>query len=104
MTLGHRLQIEVHHRIQNIVAEDGQGDRRGCPHSELPVTRAKYETPDGERDVELIEELQCCRLEALRDDHWADGLEEEDPLVMQGQRKHGRKKPPPRKDDTLYEL
>ena len=33
-----------------------------------------------------------------------DLLEEEDPLILQGQRKHGRKKPPPRKDDTLYEL
>ena len=33
-----------------------------------------------------------------------DLLEEEDPLVFQGQRTHGRKKSPPRKDDTLYEL
>ena len=33
-----------------------------------------------------------------------DLLEEEDPLVLQGQRKHAGKKPPPRKDETLYEL
>jgi len=33
-----------------------------------------------------------------------DLLEEEDPLVSQGQKKSGRRKPPPRKDDKLYEL
>jgi hypothetical protein len=33
-----------------------------------------------------------------------DLLEEEDPLVFQGQKKTGRQKPPPRKDDKLYEL
>ena len=33
-----------------------------------------------------------------------DLLEEEDPLVFQGQKKYGGKKRPPRKDDTLYEL
>jgi hypothetical protein len=33
-----------------------------------------------------------------------DLLEEEDPLVFQGQKKAGRQKVPPRKDDTLYEL
>ena len=33
-----------------------------------------------------------------------DLLEGEDPLVFQGQRKGGLQKPPPRKDDTLYEL
>ena len=33
-----------------------------------------------------------------------DLLEGEDPLVFQEQRKGGRQKPPPRKDDTLYEL
>lgn len=33
-----------------------------------------------------------------------DLLEEEDPLVFQDQKKSGRRKPPPRKDETLYEL
>ncbi len=33
-----------------------------------------------------------------------DLLEEEDPLVFQGQKKTGRRQPPPRKDDKLYEL
>ena len=33
-----------------------------------------------------------------------DLLEEEDPLVFQGQKKLATKKRPPRKDDTLYEL
>ena len=33
-----------------------------------------------------------------------DLLEEEDPLVLQGQRKYSRKRTPPRKDETLYEL
>ncbi|MBE9535236.1 MAG: zinc ribbon domain-containing protein [Proteobacteria bacterium] len=33
-----------------------------------------------------------------------DLLEEEDPLVFQGQKKTGSRKPPPRKDDKLYEL
>jgi len=33
-----------------------------------------------------------------------DLLEEEDPLVLQGKKKTGRRKPPPRKDDKLYEL
>ena len=33
-----------------------------------------------------------------------DLLEDEDPLVFQGQRKGGRQKRPPRKDDKLYEL
>jgi putative FmdB family regulatory protein len=33
-----------------------------------------------------------------------DLLEEEDPLVFQGQKKFGRRKLPPRKDETLYEL
>ena len=33
-----------------------------------------------------------------------DLLEEEDPVVFQGQKKLGRRKPPPRKDETLYEL
>ena len=33
-----------------------------------------------------------------------DLLEEEDPLVFQGQKKSDRRKPPPRNDDKLYEL
>ena len=33
-----------------------------------------------------------------------DLLEDEDSLVFQGQKKIGRRKPPPRKDDKLYEL
>ena len=33
-----------------------------------------------------------------------DLLEDEDPLVFQGQKKTGRRKPPPKKDDTLYDL
>lgn len=33
-----------------------------------------------------------------------DLLEDEDPVVFQGQKKSGRRKPPPRKDDKLYEL
>jgi len=33
-----------------------------------------------------------------------DLLEEEDPLMFQGQKKSGRRKPPPQKDETLYEL
>jgi hypothetical protein len=33
-----------------------------------------------------------------------DLLENEEPPFLQGQRKSGRRKPPPRKDDTLYEL
>jgi hypothetical protein len=33
-----------------------------------------------------------------------DLLEDEDPITFQSQKKSGRRKPPPRKDDTLYEL
>ena len=33
-----------------------------------------------------------------------DLLEEEDPIVPQGQQKLGSRKQPPRKDETLYEL
>ena len=33
-----------------------------------------------------------------------DLLEEEDPLLFQGQKKSTSHKRPPRKDDTLYEL
>ena len=33
-----------------------------------------------------------------------DLLEEEDPLILGSQKKHGRRRPPPRKDETLYEL
>lgn len=33
-----------------------------------------------------------------------DLLEAEDPVLLQGQKKAGRRKPPPKKDDTLYEL
>lgn len=33
-----------------------------------------------------------------------DLLGDEDPLVFQGQKKGARRKPPPRKDDKLYEL
>ena len=33
-----------------------------------------------------------------------DLLEAEDPVLFQGQKKAGSRKPPPKKDDTLYEL
>ncbi len=33
-----------------------------------------------------------------------DLLEEEDPLILQSQKKYGRRKPPPQKDETLYDL
>ena len=94
-------------QAMSALASEAEGINEDDPRQAAQLMRKLTDMTGLELGSGMEEALR--RMEAGEDPEqieaeMGDLLEEEDPLVVQGQRKSGRRKPPPRKDETLYEL
>ena len=94
-------------RAMSALASEAEGLNEDDPRQAAQLMRKLTDMTGLELGSGMQEALS--RLEAGEDPdqieaEMGDLLEEEDPLVFQGQKKSGRRNPPPRKDETLYDL
>jgi putative FmdB family regulatory protein len=94
-------------RAMSALASEAEGINEDDPKQAAQLMRKLTDMTGLELGSGMEEALR--RMEAGEDPEqieaeMGDLLEEEEPLKFQGQKKSGRRKPPPRKDETLYEL